>query len=902
MATDPTRRARRVRPASGWSLRTRVTLVASVVIAAAITGGMALIYFQQMNSVRRNVDAQVRTYVTQLALAAPAGDWPRPLPESPLAPSAEAQVVAADGTVLSATRNLTGVAATFALPPGSDTPVRLKGADGVVPHDVSVVAVHERAGGRLVTIVAAVPTGILSDVSTRFTSGLILGFPIVLVIAAAAVWTLVGRTLRPVTRIRRAVTDITSADLSRRVPEPGTTDEIGHLARTMNEMLDRLEDSARGQRRFVADASHELRSPLAAIRATLEVALAHPDLARWPAVADRAVEQTRRLENLTRDLLLLVKADAGTLAGHARTVDVAGLVREVVGSTAADVTIDLDLGEHAVVSGDPADLGRLFRNVLDNAVRYAETTVTVRVTAGPEPAGDVRVDVADDGPGVAAEDRDRVFDRFVRLDPSRDRASGNSGLGLAIAREIVTAHHGRIRFADPEGPHATSAGLLPAGPLHALGSQIVDQNGSPVRIASVGWFDNANDIPGNVSKIVSAGFNTVRLPWQNNTMSGDLGRFDQIVAAAGSAGLKVILDNHSNDGGGSCAAQQANGLWYDLGGASDGTNGCGTPGTVTDATFLADWRSVASHYRGNDTVIGYDLRNEPLGMPGQTTWGDGNPDTDIRSMYQRVGDAIQAVDPNKLIITEGRITCGGSNPYNTCATDMSNLADPSTRVILNVPNKVVYSVHEYPREISSSSPDSGSGYVTRMNNSWGYLVTRDIAPVWIGEMGSSMQSGDASGWAGTLVPYLNGQDGSRGGPTFSGNQQPISTSWWAWGNLTGEVPDGTLDSNGSRRPEQYTVYSQLQFSGSTGPACTTSANNSTVTTVGPTLCDSAHNVWAIAGDGTLTMNGTTAQYSANVIEIAYVNGTLWQQNASHLWWAYSTGTWTPTNGTTVSPV
>ncbi|MCU1686792.1 MAG: hypothetical protein JWQ81_7531 [Amycolatopsis sp.] len=428
------------------TLRTRVTLTASVATAVAITGGIALLYLQQIHTVRQTMDSQLRTYVTQIALASPTGDWPSSLPDSTVAPSAQAQVIGADGTVLSATRGLTGVPATFALPPGSDTPIRLKGADGVIPDDVQVIGLHETVNGHPVTIIAGVPTGILTNLRAQFTNELLFGFPIVLVIAAAAVWILVGRTLKPVERIRHAVTDITSADLSRRVPEPGTPDEIGHLAETMNRMLDRLEDSARSQRRFVADASHELRSPLAAIRTTLEVALAHSDRAEWPVVAGRAVDQTIRLERLTQDLLLLAKTDAGAMLGRRQVVNAGDLVREVVASTVTGaVTVGLDLAANLRVLGNQADLTRSFRNVLDNAVRYAETTVDVTVESDTE---GVRIDVVDDGPGVAAEDRDRVFDRFVRLDASRDRASGNSGLGLAIAREIVSAHHGRIWFAD----------------------------------------------------------------------------------------------------------------------------------------------------------------------------------------------------------------------------------------------------------------------------------------------------------------------------------------------------------------------------------------------------------------------------------------------------------------------
>jgi signal transduction histidine kinase len=328
----------------------------------------------------------------------------------------------------------------------------LKGADEVMPDDVGVAAIRQTVNGRPVTIVAGTPTGILSAIDSEFTVHLIMGFPVILAIAAAAVWIVVGRALGPVEQIRHAVTDITSADLSRRVPEPGTADEIGHLAETMNQMLARLEDSVLRQRRFVADASHELRSPLAALRTTLDVALAHSDRAPWPTVATRAADQTARLERLIRDLLRLAKADEHTLVGHRQTVHVGDLVRDVVGTAPArPLTIDIDLAENVCLYGNRADLGRLVRNVLDNAVRYARDRVTVTVAATPDI---VRIHVLDDGPGIPAGDRERVFDRFVRLDASRDRASGSSGLGLAIAREIASAHEGRVWVADTPEPGA----------------------------------------------------------------------------------------------------------------------------------------------------------------------------------------------------------------------------------------------------------------------------------------------------------------------------------------------------------------------------------------------------------------------------------------------------------------
>jgi len=181
-------------------------------------------------------------------------------------------------------------------------------------------------------------------------------------------------------------------------------------------------------------------------------------------------------------------------------------------------------------------------------------------------------------------------------------------------------------------------------------------------------------------------------------------------------------------------AQQKNGLWYDQGGASDGTNGAGVAGTVSDATFQADWTAVAQHYAGNDTVIGFDIRNESLSYPGMSTWGDGSS-SDIRAMYQRVGNAIEAADPGVLVIAEGPQNYGGTfaGPPGSIAPEGDLTEVKTAPVTLDVPNKVVYSVHEYPGEVSGLTNDAGAASVDRMNTDWGYLVSQNIAPTWIGE-------------------------------------------------------------------------------------------------------------------------------------------------------------------------
>jgi endoglucanase/chitinase len=357
-----------------------------------------------------------------------------------------------------------------------------------------------------------------------------------------------------------------------------------------------------------------------------------------------------------------------------------------------------------------------------------------------------------------------------------------------------------------------SATLLPPGYLHTSGSQIVDQAGRPVRIASVGWNQGFENPVSAMAKIASLGFNAVRLSWVDATLPRDLARIDAIVAAAGHDGVKVILDHHTNEAGTAAdgyGAQQKNGLWYDSGPGTDGTNGAGVKGTVTQAVFQDHWVDVAKRYAGNSTVIGFDLDNEPLEYNGQSTWGDGGA-TDIRQMYQTVGNAILAVDPHVLIIAEGPQNYPAGMPWG----DLSKVRDAP--VVLNVPNQIVYSVHDYPAYVSGVVPDSGPRKVARMNHAWGYLVTDGIAPVWIGEMGANMDGScchetlsGSRAWASTLVNYLNGRLGVLGGPTFKGDEQGVSTDWWAWGYLPGQQLDGTLGPNGGSRFAQYAVYSQL---------------------------------------------------------------------------------------------
>ncbi|MEU0999690.1 sensor histidine kinase [Streptomyces tibetensis] len=262
---------------------------------------------------------------------------------------------------------------------------------------------------------------------------MLIGFPLLLGVVAAVTWLVTRRALRPVEGIRREMDAIThSEDLARRVPEPDTHDEIARLASTTNETLAALETSVERQRRFVADASHELRSPIASLRTQLEVAAAHPELLDL----DGAVEDTVRLQRLAADLLLLARLDAGERPSDAK-VDLAGLAREQAEGRTG-VTVD---AEPVEVAGSRGQLGRVLANLLDNAQRHARSAVTVSVRREGDRAV---VGVADDGDGVPEDDRERIFERFVRLDAARSRDDGGAGLGLAIARDVAVRHGGTL--------------------------------------------------------------------------------------------------------------------------------------------------------------------------------------------------------------------------------------------------------------------------------------------------------------------------------------------------------------------------------------------------------------------------------------------------------------------------
>ncbi|MFE7295869.1 sensor histidine kinase [Streptomyces sp. NPDC057579] len=473
------------RPPRWWgSVRARTTLASTLVVALAlVAAGAAVLAVLQRNlvdSAGLQAEVAARGVATQVAVGTPFDHLN--LPDEDDRP---VQVVAADRTVLAAGDNLHHAPplADFARAPhrtaasdarddhdDDDTPARGSAADHAAFRTVTL-ALHDDdpaqdfrvAGllattptGRTVTIYAGSSLNTERQAVDGVRDAMLIGLPALLVVVAAVTWLVTRRALRPVEGIRAELAEIMGGDLSRRVPQPASRDEVARLAQTTNATLAALEKSVERQRQFVADASHELRSPIASLRTQLEVARAHPHLLEL----DGLIEDTVRLERVASDLLLLARLDAGERP-RAERLDLAELVRDELAHRSGDrlpVTADLP-DEPLPVSASHTQLARVLGNLLDNAQRHAASVVRVAVHRGA--AGTVTLDVADDGPGVPPADRERVFTRFIRLDDARTRDEGGAGLGLAIVRDVIHRHGGRIEVGEANGGGARFTVTLP---------------------------------------------------------------------------------------------------------------------------------------------------------------------------------------------------------------------------------------------------------------------------------------------------------------------------------------------------------------------------------------------------------------------------------------------------------
>jgi signal transduction histidine kinase len=323
--------------------------------------------------------------------------------------------------------------------------VPVRRVDGSVVNTV-LVATGADSGRHDVILLYAVPLTAVEAATRTLLFYLLWGVPVLIVVAGATTYLFSGRALRPVEAMRAQVAAMTEKDLGQRVPVPPARDEVGRLAETMNGMLARLQDAQGVQRRFVADASHELRSPLATIATGLEL-MQNGTVDRSTITALRG--ETARVNNLVEGLILLARADERGLQPRREEVDLDEVAELERGRPAGGAVVAEVRAVPVRVIGDRGQLGRVVRNLVDNARRHARSRVLV--TVGRD--GDTAVlEVSDDGPGVPQADRARVFERFVRLDDARARADGGSGLGLAIVAEVVAAHGGTVEVTDgPDG-------------------------------------------------------------------------------------------------------------------------------------------------------------------------------------------------------------------------------------------------------------------------------------------------------------------------------------------------------------------------------------------------------------------------------------------------------------------
>jgi signal transduction histidine kinase len=450
------------------SLRARITIVATTLFAAAVVSGTIVLIIVLRVALINGIDSSASKTAADIATLVQRGNAPHTL----LSGSGGVdyvQIVDANDAVV-------------ANSPGADaTRSMLRPNELAQQHDGGHRTISgEWAGINAQLRVTAVPVGsetvlvgtslgrVEQSVHVLRVLALIL-VPLGILLMGLATYWIVRRTLQPVAGLRQGAEEITVAGLAdQRLPVPDAQDEVQRLAVTLNAMLDRIDAATKRQRTFVGDAAHELRSPLASLRVQLEVAERLPP-EDWNAVLRDSLADVGRLELLVDDLLAMARLDeAGGVLRRHEMVELDVLVTETVaGYAQARVPVTVTTAP-MIVNGDPDGLRRVVVNLTDNAVRYARTCVSVSVSAGRHMAGQptVQLEVTDDGPGIPAHERQRVFDRFYRVGGSRSRESGGTGLGLPIVRDLVRAHGGTVRLADNQ-PGLRAIVVLPVVAEHA---------------------------------------------------------------------------------------------------------------------------------------------------------------------------------------------------------------------------------------------------------------------------------------------------------------------------------------------------------------------------------------------------------------------------------------------------
>jgi len=503
------------------TLRARLTLLAAVGLAGGLAlGGLILVAVLHLVLIR-SVDSSIRQTARNVSLLADSDKLATPIPSAgaPIVQvlTLQRQIVAATPSTDLLVPMLTKAEERRAL---TSKVVVIPGSRAGVEGEMRVIALTsferntDRGGTTVRVILVGASTHLVEESTETIGDFLLVAYPLLVALLTALAWLVVGWTLRPVEALRRGADMISAGGSSvGQLPVPDGDDEVHRLAVTLNDMLDRLAAGRARQRAFIADAAHELRSPITSLRTQLEVAAHVGD----QPVTEDLLDDVTRLGRLVNDLLLLARADEGDpRLRSVESVDLADMVTRTVRDYAnARVPVRAEVVGEVWAAGDASSLRRVLDNLVTNAVRHAAGQVVVRavgpgaepseetpesaaprsapggaargagsepevrdatsepavggggpatgvtrgagpaatVARGTGPAADdamVRVSVIDDGPGIPAEDRERVFDRFTRLDDARNRDQGGAGLGLAIVRELVRSHSGTITLADAE--------------------------------------------------------------------------------------------------------------------------------------------------------------------------------------------------------------------------------------------------------------------------------------------------------------------------------------------------------------------------------------------------------------------------------------------------------------------
>ncbi|MBV9831985.1 MAG: HAMP domain-containing histidine kinase [Marmoricola sp.] len=433
------------------SVRVRVTLAATAAALVAALLGSGLFLLQMRRSMESQLVTAAKQQIAEVQAQLHSGQAPR---DAVITGKGDVIIQLLDGSgnvVATDHPRVTGVLRRTA---GIDRDVRLH---GLTDHYL-VVAAPVRSGPGL--IVVGLSTEQVNRAAGVAAVLLGVGVPIGLALVATSVWLAVGRALRPVDAMRAEAETITAEHLSRRLAVPGGDDEIPRLAITLNEMLDRIDASSSLQRQFVSDASHELRSPLTTLRQLAEVARDYPDRTDQRGLADDVLAEERRMEELVAALLLLARMDDAP-PPTAAAVDLDDLVLGEARRVRDDGGPHVDVSGVSAgqVAGDRVLLAQVVGNLLSNARRHARSEVALSLQ---EYGNRVVLTVDDDGDGIPPEDRERVFERFVRLDEARDRDAGGSGLGLAIVDKVVHGLGGDVRVQESAHGGARFVVTLPA--------------------------------------------------------------------------------------------------------------------------------------------------------------------------------------------------------------------------------------------------------------------------------------------------------------------------------------------------------------------------------------------------------------------------------------------------------